>query len=79
MLSLPHSLITYLGAHRVETVIDSDRILVLDKGHVEEFDHPYKLLQNENGLFYRLASEAKSIFDNLLHIARQNYEYRPNQ
>ncbi|VEN45399.1 unnamed protein product [Callosobruchus maculatus] len=66
-------------AHRVETVIDSDRILVLDKGHVEEFDHPYKLLQNENGLFYRLASEAKSIFDNLLHIARQNYEYRPNQ
>jgi ATP-binding cassette subfamily C (CFTR/MRP) protein 4 len=31
-------------AHRLATVIDADRILLLEDGKVVEFDHPFKLL-----------------------------------
>jgi ABC-type multidrug transport system fused ATPase/permease subunit len=31
-------------AHRIVSVIDADRILVMSDGKNEEFDHPFKLL-----------------------------------
>lgn len=44
-------------AHRIDTVLDYDKILVLDHGEVAEFDTPRKLLQ-DGGLFYALVQEA---------------------
>ncbi|KAI9470014.1 MAG: multi drug resistance-associated protein MRP [Benjaminiella poitrasii] len=45
-------------AHRINTVMDSDRILVLDKGKIAEFDMPATLLANRESHFYSLSKEA---------------------
>ena len=38
-------------AHRLKTIMDSDKVLVLDAGRVAEYDAPHTLLQNEAGIF----------------------------
>ena len=38
-------------AHRLETIIDYDKIIVMDKGKVSEMGSPSELLKNELGLF----------------------------
>ncbi|KAF2171079.1 hypothetical protein M409DRAFT_64044 [Zasmidium cellare ATCC 36951] len=44
-------------AHRINTILDSDRIVVLDHGTVKEFDSPANLIQSR-GLFYELVRES---------------------
>ncbi|KAJ7104581.1 hypothetical protein C8R43DRAFT_1047311 [Mycena crocata] len=38
-------------AHRIRTIIDYDRLLVLDKGKLVEFDTPLRLIEKEDGVF----------------------------
>ncbi|CAI6361980.1 unnamed protein product [Macrosiphum euphorbiae] len=62
-------------AHRLNTVMDSDKILVMNGGTVAEFDHPFRLLKNPNGLFYKMVKQTDHTTARLLHTtAAENYK-----
>ncbi|KAM9837505.1 ATP-binding cassette sub-family C member 3 isoform 2-T2 [Aulostomus maculatus] len=44
-------------AHRLNTIMDYTRVLVLDKGQIAEFDTPTNLL-SQRGIFYGMAKDA---------------------
>lgn len=44
-------------AHRLNTILDSDRVVVLNKGEVVEFDTPAALFKKQ-GTFYSLMKQA---------------------
>uniref|UniRef100_A0A8C8HTG5 Multidrug resistance-associated protein 4 n=1 Tax=Oncorhynchus tshawytscha TaxID=74940 RepID=A0A8C8HTG5_ONCTS len=59
-------------AHRLNTIIDSDRILVLGAGMIQEFDKPYVLLQNQESALYRIVQQTgKAEAASLLESAKQ--------
>ena len=45
-------------AHRLNTILDSDRILVLSKGEIEELDSPLALLKDPDSSFRSMAKDA---------------------
>ncbi|XP_043284648.1 probable multidrug resistance-associated protein lethal(2)03659 [Venturia canescens] len=65
-------------AHRLNTVMDSDRILVMDAGSVVEFDHPHVLLQNtKSGYLHSMVQETgASMAQALTEVAEKSYSFR---
>lgn len=45
-------------AHRLNTIIECDKILVMEDGRVVEFEHPTKLIEDNDGYFHSLVSQA---------------------
>ena len=41
-------------AHRINTVLDNDRVMVMQAGEIAEFAAPKELLRNTHSLFYSL-------------------------
>jgi ABC-type multidrug transport system fused ATPase/permease subunit len=60
-------------AHRLRTVIDYDRLIVLDKGKVVEFDTPYNLIRKEGGILRDMCLKSGS-FDELMATVKKNAE-----
>ncbi|KAG2237662.1 P-loop containing nucleoside triphosphate hydrolase protein [Thamnidium elegans] len=60
-------------AHRLHTVIEYDRILVLDQGQIIEFDSPLTLINNSESAFYKMCRNSGE-FDSLIALAKSKHE-----
>ncbi|CAG9826344.1 unnamed protein product [Diabrotica balteata] len=45
-------------AHRLENIVDSDKILVMDRGEVREYDNPEQLLKNKESYFSKMVQKS---------------------
>ncbi|KAM3589807.1 hypothetical protein VKS41_000661 [Umbelopsis sp. WA50703] len=57
-------------AHRLRTIIDYDKVLVVEEGRIVEYDTPYNLLQGDCGVgLFKYMCERSWEYDHLLEIA----------
>ncbi|XP_039296327.1 multidrug resistance-associated protein 4-like [Nilaparvata lugens] len=62
-------------AHRLNTIMDSDMVLVMSAGSLVEYNHPYLLLKNSDGIFFKMVEQTgKSTAEALHKIAAECYK-----
>ncbi|KAJ2787455.1 Transporter of the ATP-binding cassette (ABC) [Coemansia interrupta] len=59
-------------AHRLRTIVDYDKVLVLDQGQVVEYDTPYNLLRKSDGLFKHMCMKSGE-YDHLFSAAERKH------
>ncbi|KAL1970957.1 hypothetical protein VTN77DRAFT_2791 [Rasamsonia byssochlamydoides] len=62
-------------AHRLQTIIDYDKVLVLDHGKVIEFDHPWVLISKEDSSFRGMCENSGNL-DVLLEGAKKAWDQK---
>lgn len=62
-------------AHRLHTIMDSDRVLVMDAGSAKEYDIPHKLLKNAHSIFRSMVeATGPQESEQLKKVAAQKYK-----
>ncbi|KAM0162850.1 hypothetical protein ACHAQE_001634 [Botrytis cinerea] len=62
-------------AHRLQTIVDYDKVLVLDKGEVVEYAHPHELLKKEGkDAIFRGMCETSGDLEGLMDAAKKAWE-----
>lgn len=61
-------------AHRLNTIMDSDKVLVMDSGEAVEFGHPHELLKNSDGHFAKMVKETGTEMETMLRkVAKDDF------
>ena len=60
-------------AHRLNTIADYDKVIVMDKGRIVECGSPYELLQ-KNGLFAEMVEHTGINAQTIKKIAKETFE-----
>lgn len=63
-------------AHRLRSICDYDKLLVLDSGQVKEYDHPHILLQKSDGIFRNMC-EMSGEMESLVEMAEIAFKRGP--
>lgn len=64
-------------AHRLRSIVDYDKILVMDAGKVVEYDEPYTLIANTDSLFYSMCENSGEL-DALTKLAKESFIAKKN-
>merc|ERR1712113_1179751 len=54
-----HGASTLTIAHRLQTILDSDRVMVLDKGFIAELGPPDQLMETRGGIFREMVQQQR--------------------
>ena len=78
MLTLPLSAVCCPAvAHRLATIIDYDKVVVLEKGELKQFGAPLALLDDTEGIFARLVEETGPAVSAHLHALAKGESRSP--
>jgi ABC-type multidrug transport system fused ATPase/permease subunit len=59
-------------AHRLDTIIEYDRVLVLERGQITDYDTPHALLMNPDSIFSQMAKASGTTqFEQLVQKAKK--------
>lgn len=65
-------------AHRLRSIIDYDKILVMDAGRVVEYEDPYTLISDKDSLFHSMCDNSGEL-DTLIKLAKEAFVKRKNK